>query len=257
MSGMEDIGVAAREAGEKHGDLKDDRYGALRSHKEYADLRTELAAIISEIGSAPDKVGGIAAETSAEDDLTSPETDRKGIVSIIAEIAFYAGIAVIVAGMLIFSAAGGSSPRTVFGYSAMIMLTGSMQSEIPKDSLVITKHSDPQTIQIGDDISFTMRQGFVVTHRVIGIHEQFSDTGERGFETKGIDNSQADRDIVPAANVIGAVVFHSENIGNVIILIRENMGITIIAVALAIGLITFVRFLIKSKHKSGREDSSF
>lgn len=105
------------------------------------------------------------------------------------------------------------TPRTLAGYSGMIVLTGSMQSEIPRGALVITRQVDPSTLKIGDDITYMANKTTSVTHRIIGITEKDQNTGERAFETQGVMNPEPDKNPVPAVNVVGKVVFHSEVLG--------------------------------------------
>ena len=242
--------MSEREGGVSVVDLKNEAHGVLRLHQEYAVLRAELAAILPDFDAkqgTPGMEGDPPSGTTWENSYAPPETKRRSAFSIIGDVIIYTILAVFLAGAFVFSSPVGAAPRDIFGYSAMIMLTGSMQSEIPQDSLVVTKRTDSQTISLGDDISFFMRPGFIVTHRVIGIHEQHMDTGARGFETKGIENAQADSGIVPAANVIGIVVFHNETIGRIIILIRENLIITFAVSVLIVGSIFVMRGLISRK----------
>ena len=247
LSGTEDKDQAAREfganGGENSADAINEPYGELRSHKEFSALRGELEAILSEIGVGSGSIEEVAEETVAK----QPKAGRSRTLSVIANALFYLGIAVVVVGAVLFRFAGSDAPHSMFGYSAMIMLTGSMQSEIPKDSLVVTRRVDIGTIQLGDDITFHAQRGIIVTHRVIGIHEQFSETGARGFETKGIENARADAEIVPAANVIGRVVFHSESAGRVLLLIRQNLMLTTIACVIIIACFIVVHYLRRKK----------
>ena len=114
----------------------------------------------------------------------------------------------IVAALFVRTTSDGA-PRSLAGYSGMIVLTESMQSEIPKGSLVIAQQVDPETLQIGDDITYMANQTTSVTHRIVGINENYENTGQRAFQTQGIMNDQPDSQPVPAVNVVGKVVFHS------------------------------------------------
>ena len=248
MSVTEDKGQASRVAGGIIGEEKSMTEGALRQHNEYASLREELEKILLEFGEKPGAVRGPAAETGEKYAPARYGEKQEGIVSAITGAILFVAIAAFFAGVFLYRPIN-SGPRDIFGLSAMIMPTNSMQSEIPKDSLIVTRRADPQTIRIGDDITFSIRPELVITHRVVGIHEQFTGAGARGFETKGIDNARADREIVPAPNVIGKVIFHSEGIGRLIILIRQNLMLTAIAAVLIIAIITVIRYLTKTRAK--------
>ena len=66
----------------------------------------------------------------------------------------------------------------------------------------------PNTLQIGDDITYMANQTTSVTHRIVGIMENYENTGQRAFEAQGVMNSEPDRQPVPAVNVVGKVVYH-------------------------------------------------
>ncbi|MCL2864815.1 MAG: hypothetical protein FWE25_04640, partial [Lachnospiraceae bacterium] len=66
-------------------------------------------------------------------------------------------------------------PRHIAGFSVTRVLTGSMQSEIPQHSLIITRQVDPQEIRVGDDITFLVSETRTMTHRVILIYEDYRD----------------------------------------------------------------------------------
>ncbi|MFQ9802179.1 MAG: hypothetical protein ACLR23_28375 [Clostridia bacterium] len=96
----------------------------------------------------------------------------------------------------------------------MIVLTESMQSEIPKGSLVIAKTVDP-------DMSADWGR-----HHLYGEPDHFCHPPDRGHHrkttrtrgsgrstTQGIMNAQPDKQMVPAVNAVGKVVFHSEALG--------------------------------------------
>lgn len=82
---------------------------------------------------------------------------------------------------------GGDSgaPKSLAGFSTFTVLTGSMQDEIPQGSLVITQQTDPRELKIGDDITYLSSPTTTVTHRIVGIIENYKDTGQRAFENAG------------------------------------------------------------------------
>ncbi|MCL2300273.1 MAG: signal peptidase I [Firmicutes bacterium] len=135
---------------------------------------------------------------------------RKKIWGILSACLFYGVLLCLVGGAFLLSQ---GDKKPILGYSFMNVLTWSMQSEIPQGSLVVLKKVDPGAIRITDDITFMRDPETPVTHRVIGIVEDFEGTGERGFETQGVDNDTPDFEIVGAANVIGAVKFHIPKVG--------------------------------------------
>ncbi|MFQ9798525.1 MAG: signal peptidase I [Clostridia bacterium] len=115
---------------------------------------------------------------------------------------FYLVLIAVVVGVLFISGKE-SGPKSFAGYSAFTVLSGSMESEIPKGSLVVTKQVDPSELQIGDDITYLSNPTTTITHRIVGITENYADTGQRAFTTQGVMNSAPDKQPVPAANVVG------------------------------------------------------
>jgi signal peptidase len=146
--------------------------------------------------------------------LDTPQTAKqhRSIIGIISNILFYIVI-VIVIFAIILSRGSGEEPRSLFGYSIFTVLTSSMQSEIPQYSFIITHEVKPDTLKIGDDITYLMPDGRTITHRIIGIYINYQNSGEIGFETKGVSNSSADAEIVYGKNVVGKVIFHNLQIG--------------------------------------------
>jgi signal peptidase len=149
---------------------------------------------------------------------------RSRLGKIIADVLFYALLLCLVGGAFLL-AQGDKKP--ILGYSLMNVITGSMQSVYPVGSLVVVKETDSDTIQIGDDITFVKEDETAVTHRVIGITDDYEGTGERGFETQGVDNDAPDFDIVRAVNVVGVVKCHVPKVGQWLEWLRSNLVITL------------------------------
>ncbi|MCL2864877.1 MAG: signal peptidase I [Lachnospiraceae bacterium] len=141
------------------------------------------------------------------------------------------------------------APRQFLGFSAMRVLTGSMQSEIPQDSLIITRQVLPWEIQVGDDITFMVSETRTVTHRVVGIDENFQGTGNLGFQTQGIENPSPDREIVRPENVVGRVVWHSLPLGQIFYVIQSNVLYLGIGLILSIILIAALSVAITPRSK--------
>ncbi|WP_288395893.1 signal peptidase I [uncultured Vagococcus sp.] len=137
-------------------------------------------------------------------------------------------------------------PRNIGGYAPLTVLTKSMQSVYPKDSFLLVKVTEPKSLKIGDDITFIKENNSTVTHRIIGIEENFQGSGQRGFETKGVENPRADEEIVIADNVIGKVTFSSPKIGKVLVIVRKNLWLTAILLIISIFFIDSLITLLKA-----------
>lgn len=76
--------------------------------------------------------------------------------------------------------------KNILPYSALWVLTDSMEDTIPARSYILVKKADPEEIQVGDIITFLSRDaalgGSLNTHRVteiIGAHDAFVTKGDR------------------------------------------------------------------------------
>lgn len=168
---------------------------------------------------------------------------KKRTVKRVLDILFYAAIAFTLIAALVFSSK--PSNGLTLGYSWFHVLSGSMQPEIPQDSLVITKKAELDSIQIGDDITFIRDDNAVVTHRVVDIVENYDGSGNRGFKTWGINNLEPDPDIVCAGNVIGAVKLCIPKLGSVLTYISENIGIVFLLLGGLAAMVIVARLLLR------------
>ena len=189
----------------------------------------------------------VGQESKPQHSASAKAGPKKGRAwKIMGECVFYGLLLLLILSAVFVRTTSDGSPRSLAGYSGMIVLTESMQSEIPKGSLVITKTVDPQSLQIGDDITYMANQTTSVTHRVVGITENYENTGQRAFQTQGIMNREPDKQLVPAVNVVGKVVFHSEVLGTVASFIGQYWPFLLFILAVAFVLLYVLRRIFKS-----------
>lgn len=170
------------------------------------------------------------------------KSKKDKVLSVISNVLFYVIIVGIVLGAFLMRSTSKGKPFMLAGYSAANVLTSSMEDVYPKGSLIITKTVDPNELQIGDDITFMVNENSSITHRIIGIMENYQDTGQRAFQTKGTMNTTPDKEPVAATNVVGKVVFHSKAIGDIANFIKANWPILIFVLLVIIGLISFLKW---------------
>jgi len=180
------------------------------------------------------------------------QTKRSSFRSSVTGAIFYVVLAVLVLGVYLFGMENPTGPpQNLAGFSAMTVLTRSMQDVIPQNSLIITRQVDPAMIQIGDDITYLMPNNTTITHRVVAVHPNYRDTGEFGFETQGTMNARADAEIVLAPNIVGRVFFHNLFLGNTILFIRAHVLFIGILAALGTALIVVLHKLIFKESEKG------
>ena len=97
------------------------------------------------------------------------------------------------------------APR--YGWHVDAVLSGSMEPELKVGSLVITRPVEPETIVVGDIITFRPAAAgeSTITHRVISIRVN----SPPAFETKGDANANPDAFIVPSRKLVGKVIFET------------------------------------------------
>jgi signal peptidase len=207
----------------KSASLREDEDPSLRGGEDLSLRGGEAdAAIQNRPISQENAVTGLLRHSVPRNDSVSYRKPRRRVAATIGNILFYLTlVAILIAGL----AYGSQNVRSIFGYSMFTALSGSMEREIPEGSLIIVKRVEPESIQIGDDITFFKDANTTVTHRVMNIYEDYEGSGVRGFETKGIENPMADPDIVYADNVIGRVVYHTGNIGVAVTYVKEHIVI--------------------------------
>lgn len=131
----------------------------------------------------------------------------------------------------------GEAP-SVLGYSLFRVMTGSMEPNIPTNSLIVVRNVEVQTLEKGDVISFYSRDpslmGEVNTHRILDIREL---DGRYVFTTKGDANNVEDRYVTYGEDIIGKVVFSSYRLGQAVRLISNPiLFVPLIIIPLAIML---------------------
>ena len=124
---------------------------------------------------------------------------------------------------------------SIFGYKPFVVLSGSMEAEIVKGDLAITKEIDADTLQKNDVVAFWDKQGHVVTHRIVDIVEK---NGEKQLVTKGDNNNANDADVVSIKDVEGKYLFKLSGFGNFVLMLQEPLTLFIIlAVIVVVGVI--------------------
>ncbi len=212
------------------------------------DFEKELMKLDMQIKELTEEVHFLRHQIENEHSL--PEQKGKKVKKILSNILFYGIIIVMVFGAFLLRSTSNGQPILIGGYSAMTVLSGSMEDVYPKGSLIITKSTDADRLKIGDDITFMTGESVSVTHRIIGITENYANTGERGFETQGIMNANPDKDIVAACNVVGRVVFCSKITGVIVTYITGNWPYLLFVVVVIVALLAFLQWNAKRFEKT-------
>ncbi len=141
---------------------------------------------------------------------------------------------------------------SVFGIKPFMVLSGSMETEIKKGDLIITKEINPEELDIGKVIAFRDAAGTVTTHRIIDIVIK---DGETFFITKGDNNSTQDRNLVSLKDVEGIYLFRIPGIGSMMKSLSQTT--TIIILVLIITVIFVVGFIVSNRKYVEEERAEF
>ena len=129
----------------------------------------------------------------------------------------------------------GEPQPTVLGFSAAVVVTGSMSPAIEPGDLVVCRRSADYAV--GDVITFHSGAS-LVTHRIVG-------STPDSYITQGDANNVADADPVPNGAIVGKVVFTVPKLGIFIEKLRTPLGMTVL-VLIGFALIELPRVFDKS-----------
>lgn len=143
----------------------------------------------------------------------------------------------------------------LFGLQVYTVLSGSMEPNYHVGSIIYVKDVEPDTLQVGDAISFMISESTVATHRIIEILPDEEDPNVIRFRTKGDNNDIPDTNPVHCNNVLGKVVGTVPLLGYVSNFVQNPPGtyITIGAVAILV-LAVFLPDIFTSARELKKED---
>ena len=120
-------------------------------------------------------------------------------------------------------------PR-LFGIRPFIVLSGSMEPEIPTGGVIfVDTNAPPDQIHVGDVITYYIK-GTTVTHRVV------AETAS-SVTTKGDANEQADLSPVSRNQILGRVLFHIPCLGYIYAKLSQPVFLVVLGSLLSVNLI--------------------
>jgi signal peptidase len=141
------------------------------------------------------------------------------------------------------------------GVLPLIVLTDSMAPEIMSGDIIICQQTDPESIVVGDDISFFDPAGngtSIVTHRVIEIVEE---NGQKYFRTKGINNNTEDRVLVPMNKLVGKYIdIRLPGAGHIALFMQSTPGLIVCVVVPIVLLVGYDMIRRRMYEKSKGND---
>jgi len=116
-----------------------------------------------------------------------------------------------------------------WGWSSMVVTSGSMQPALDPGDVVLVEPRDATALEPMDIVTYVAADGSRVTHRII---DKSTDSEGTSFITKGDANEEADPSVVKSRNVLGQVHYSVPRVGYLIAWARTPLGL----IALALGL---------------------
>ena len=133
-----------------------------------------------------------------------------------------------------------------FGIVPYVVLSGSMEPTIETGSVCfINKHADYNSIKEDDIIAFQMKNGTLVTHRVVEVTDS-------GLTTKGDNNTDIDGSITTKDNYVGKNIIWIPKIGYAIKAFQSTKGKIIIITCI---VLLFISGLLFGEDKKKKEDN--
>ena len=141
----------------------------------------------------------------------------------------------------------------LIGLNVYTVLSGSMEPEYSVGDLIYVKKVAPESIRVGDPITFVLNEDLVVaTHRVIEV-----DTANQRFFTKGDANDVADANPVHFNNLIGKPVLAVPLLGYVSNWVQSPPGVYIaVGGGIILLLAVFVPDIVRNSRKKDTEEAS-
>lgn len=177
------------------------------------------------------------------------------VVNVLAAVVI--ALALVVLLRTVFTPAG--EVPSLGNYSFMRTLTGSMEPAIPVHSFIVTEAVDPESLQVGDIITFrsteSKLEGALNTHRITSVYEE---GGQLMFHTKGDANAVEDSEPVSSINVVGKVVFISAALGTVVSLFSNPLvffPFVVVPLVLLLGF-ELVKLVKSTKEVARAEDEA-
>ena len=140
----------------------------------------------------------------------------------------------------------------LLGLQIFVVMSGSMEPHYHVGSIIFVKDVPPESLQIGDDITFRINEKTVATHRIVEI---LPDDSFLRFRTKGTANTTTD-DPIGQDRVLGKVKGTIPLLGYVFDFVRKPPGTYIsVAIAAIMALVAFVPDIVLGMKPEPRETS--
>lgn len=116
---------------------------------------------------------------------------------------------------------------TILGHRSAVIISGSMQPFLNPGDMTISKVVNPNSIKVGDVITYRVESSIPITHRVVKIINQ---GGGLAFETKGDANADKDSEPISSDRVVGKLVYKIPKAGFISQFLKTKIGFTLVII---------------------------
>jgi len=132
------------------------------------------------------------------------------------------------------------------GIVPYVVLSGSMEPTIETGSVCfINKHADYNSIKEKDIIAYQMKDGTLITHRVVEVTDS-------GLKTKGDNNKDIDGSTITKNEFVGKNIFWIPKVGYLIKTFQSTKGKIILITCI---VLLFVSGLLFGEDKKKKEEN--
>lgn len=112
-------------------------------------------------------------------------------------------------------------PQLIGAEHSFVVLSGSMEPEISPGDVVIVDEVQPESVAVGDTITYRTGPRSTTTHEVVTVIED----GEIiGYKTKGIANEDPDQGYVDTDQLVGKTILVVPYVGYVTLFANTDVG---------------------------------
>lgn len=123
----------------------------------------------------------------------------------------------------------------ILGIKPMIVLSGTMETEIYTGDMAIIKEINTKELKQGDIIAFKNSENIILTHRITKIEEK---NGNLEFVTKGDNNDTNDDGTIKENQIEGKYIFKIPGLGKLMMYLQKPQALLmIIIIILLFGMI--------------------
>lgn len=112
-------------------------------------------------------------------------------------------------------------PPSIFGYSQLVVTSGSMEPEFSAGDVILIRQGD--SYELGDVVTFRDPAGALVTHRLVGRVDGM-------FVTKGDANNVEDEELLSPDDIVGKMVTYIPAMGQALLFLRTPLGLLLLIV---------------------------